>query len=286
MNPPCNVSDPNRFTWWTLERKTHAEILAILRSESEKRPWCRYFLSDPPQYPANLNSRCRIGYVPFENCIQDRFYYIDTSRTPEMVAAGGIVTQIHWDSDLLHLPEGWQGVVRQSYYDSRRKKEPNTLVALLAFTPKRYRGQGLSGLMLSKMCAHAQSKGYRSFLVPALPPSQFEKDKVHYSMKEISELRRDDGNYYDYWIRLHSRKKAEVVGYCDTSHRFIFTVRDFSEYVSSMPITSTGEHTVCMDNDTMLGTNSRNIWQKVYADIERDFVTFNWGCVWMRYTIG
>jgi len=280
-----NSFDKENFEWWELEGKTHGEILEKFRSECERRPWCQYFLDDHPLYPGNLNSKCRIGYVPFNNCLQDRFYYIDKSRSPEMIAAGGFVTQIFWDYDLHNLPDGWQGVVRQSFNDTMAGKTPNTLVALLVFTPNRYRGKGLARLVLTKMCTHAKSKGYRYLLVPALPPSQFERDKVELSMEEISKIKRSDGSYYDFWLRLHSQKGAEIIGFCETSHRFVLNLKDYNQYVSSTRIESTGDHIVNFDNDKMLGINSRNMWEKIYADIKRDFVTFNWGCVWMRYAI-
>lgn len=274
------------FEWWVFENKTHNEILETFRTESEKRIWCKYFLNDNPFYPSNLNSKCRIGYVPFDNCIQNRFYYIDKSRDPEMVAAGGIVTQINWDYDINTLPQGWQGSVRTAYFDNLdRENEPNTLVALLAFTPNRYRGRGLSKIILSKMCSFAKEKGYCYFLVPALPPSQFELNYSKLSMKEISQLKRSDGSYYDFWLRLHAQKGAELIGYCETSHRFIYSINDFSKYVSSTPIEHTGEHLVQLDNDKNSGVNGNKMWETVFVDRERDFVTFNWGCIWMRYDI-
>jgi hypothetical protein len=284
LNSNNHVKD--NFEWWVIEGKTHLEILELFRLEYSKRPWCRYFLNDNPMYPGNLNSKCRIGYVPFDNCIQDHLYYIDKSRNTEMIASGGIVTHISWDFDSNSLPKGWQGTVRRSFYDNKDpNKKPNTLVALLAFTPNRYRGKGFSRLMLSKMCAHAKSKGYRFFIVPALPPSQFEKDKVQLSMTEISNVKREDGKYYDYWLRLHAQKGAKITGFCDTSHRFILNLKDFSQYVSSTPIKNTGEHVIQLDRDKSLGINNKSMWEKVYGDIKRDFVTFNWGCVWMKYEI-
>jgi len=272
------------LTWWTIEQKTHDEILKILNEQSSNRPWAGYFLRDYPLNPGNLNSTCRIGFVPYSQCVQDRYFYIDQSRTPEILAAGGITTQINWDSNPETLPSGWQGAVRQSYSDSKSKDiTPNTLVALLAFTLPRFRERGFSGKVLTRMCITAQQRGYRYFIVPALPPTQFQKDYVRMSMKEISRLKREDGEYHDYWIRLHTKKGATIIGHCEHSHRFIFSMDDFSKYVSSDPIDTTGEHVIRMDKDQVLGPNNKNMWQVVYADIQRSFVTFDWGCVWVQY---
>ncbi|MFW5775608.1 MAG: GNAT family N-acetyltransferase, partial [Chitinivibrionales bacterium] len=240
----------SRLQWWDIERKTPPEVFRILQSEQARRPWASWFLKDFPLSPAHLGSVCRIGFVPFDRCIQDRYYYVDQSRDPEILAAGGISTEIFWDHDPQTLPEGWQGAVRRSYTDRNgqtRGKEPNTMVALLAFTLPRFRGRGLAGKVLDKMCKTAQDRGYRYCLVPALPPAQFEERYVHLTMREIAELTREDGTHYDYWIRLHTRKGATITGFCDHSHRFIFDPADFSTHVSSTPVDGSGDHVVCLD---------------------------------------
>lgn len=272
--------------WWIIKQKNLRSINDIFRSESDKRPWCNYFLKDSPYYPGNLNSKCRIGFVPFDEILQDRFYIVDTSRTIEILAAGGITTQMFWDGSRENLPDGWQGAVRQSFLDYfEDNQKPNVLVAMLAFTTQRFRKQGLSGVMLSKMIESAKESGFDSLLVPALPPAQFEKDYVDCTMTELSEIKRDDGKYYDYWARLHTDKGAEIIGVSDSSHRFCYNLEDFSKYVSSTPITSTGDILAVLDKDEVLGPNRKNMYCKVHADIEKDIVFFNWGCIWMHYQI-
>lgn len=276
----------NKFEWWVIEQKTQTEILQLLRAETKERPWAAFFLSDHPLNPANLNSTCRIGFVPFAQCVQDRFFCVDRSRSPEILAAGGITSQFWWDFDPQNLPAGWQGAVRQSYVDGQRSdRGPNTMVALLAFTVPRFRSQGMSGKVLTKMCRTAQERGFRHLLVPALPPAQFEKQHVRTSMEVIAQLKREDGEHYDYWLRLHVKKGATIIGTCAKSHRFVLSLEDFAEHVSSHSITTTGEHVVRMDKDHVLGPNRGDMWQVVYADVERQFVTFDWGCVWAQYDL-
>lgn len=272
--------------WWVIEQKTHLEILEVLKGHSKARPWVTYFLHDHPLSPGNLNSICRLEFVPYDRCVQDRYFYVDRSKTPEILAAGGITTQIYWDFNPDNLPAGWQGAVRQSYTDTNSThRTPNTQVALLAFTTQRFREQGLSGQMLSKMCSTAQKRGYRYFIVPALPPTQFKKEYVRTSIEDISNLKRNDGQFFDYWLRLHTRKGAKIIAHCPRSHRFAFSLNDFSTYVSSDPIDSSGEHLVRLDKDPTLGPNNKNMWQLIYADIERSFVLFDWGCVWVQYDL-
>ena len=274
------------FVWWVIEQKTHSKMLKELQNQAAARPWANYFLRDFPLNPGNLSSVCRIGFVPYEQCIQDRYFYIDQSRNPEILAGGGITTQIYWDFNPQNLPAGWQGAVKQAYLDSNTKGLiPNTQMALLAFTLPRFRKRGVSEKVLMKMCSTAQKRGYHYLLVPALPPTQFQKDHVRTGMEEISNLKRDDGKDYDYWIRLHKKNGATVIGTCPHSHRFVFNMADFSRYVSSDPIDRTGEQIVRMDKDHMLGPNRINMWQLVYADVERSFVTFDWGCIWVQYDL-
>lgn len=278
-----SMSDLN---WWLIEQKTHPEILEILREQSRARPWVNYFLRENPISPGNLNSNCRLGFVPFDRCIQDRYYCVDRSRDPEILAAGGITTQICWDSDPDTLPSGWQGAVRQAFLDTGSKnRTPNTLVALLAFTTQRFRGKGVSGEVLSMMCHTGKKRGYRYLIVPALPPTQFRKEHVRTPIEELSTLKMEDGQPLDYWIRLHERKGAKIIGHCSKSHRFAVSLEDFSENVSSDRIESTGEHMVRLDKDSALGPDNKDMWQVVYADVERSFVVFDWRCVWMQYDL-
>ncbi|MFC1505215.1 hypothetical protein ACFL5W_01730 [Thermodesulfobacteriota bacterium] len=276
----------NNLHWWIIEQKTHYEQKKIFESNIRKRPWVRHFLIDPPLSPGNLNSVCRIGYVPFDQCLTDRYFYIDRSKKPEILAGGGITTQIYWDFNNKSLPAGWQGAVRQSFTDQiSMKRKPNTQVALLAFTTKRFRGKGLSGKILIKMCKLAKKRNYRYLIVPSLPPLQFKKEYAQASIQDISRLKRSDGEYEDYWIRVHKKNGAKIIGCTTDSHRFIFNLNDFKRYVSSDPINTTGDHLVRLDKDTMLGPKRNDMWQIVYADLERSFVVFNWGCVWVSYDL-
>jgi len=276
----------NKFIWWILENKTHLEILEILNSKKERRPWVNYFMNESLMSPGNLNSVCRIGYVPFSNCKQNRFYYLDQSRSIETIAAGGICTEIFWDSTLENLPEGWQGSVKRAYLESKRDtNEPNTIVALLAFTPSRYRKKGLSGKVIGKMCLYGKENGFDYCIIPTLPPSQFQKSFVNMPVKDIASLKREDGNYYDYWLRLHTEKGAQIIGTHEKSHRFVFSVEDFSKYVSSCPINTSGDQIVTLDKDPSLGKNGENMWQKIYVNIEQDIVQFDWGCIWVKYDL-
>lgn len=274
-----------RFEWWILERKTFGEISGILNQESDRRPWCQVIVNDPPMMPGNLNSRCRIRYVPFDRCLQDRIYYLDRSRQLETVVAGGIMTQIQWDGQTDTVPGGWEEAVQRAYTDQIEERDSNTLVALLAFTSPRFRGRGMAGTVIDKMIEIARARNFKSFILPLLPPSQFESDKIDVPMKELQTITRDDGLPYDYWIRLHKKKGATILNSSDYSHRFVMTLSDFHKNVSSAPIETSGDSVVMMDRDRVLGSNGKKMHQRIFADIERDIVSFNWGCVWMKYDL-
>ncbi|WP_430813451.1 hypothetical protein [Carboxylicivirga sp. RSCT41] len=276
----------DQFVWWTIENKTHLEIIDILDAHKESRPWVNYFINESPMSPGNLNSVCRIGHVPFSQCPQNRFYYLDQSRIIETVAAGGICTEIDWDGTNEDLPEGWQDSVQRAYNESKSNKErSNTVVALLAFTLSRYRKRGLSGKVISKMCLYGKENGYEYCIIPTLPPAQFQKEYIDTPVSDLAKIRREDGSYMDYWLRLHTQKGAEVLTTSERSHRFVYSLKDFSEHVSSFPLNESGEHLVALDKDKSLGGNGKNMWQKVYVDLDKDMVQFDWGCIWVKYDL-
>ena len=279
----------NGFSMWVIGRKRNPEILSILRDSRDEHPWAAYLFhqSSPTLISPNVpNSKCRLEPVPFDDCIIDRFFYVYRDSSQEHLAGGGITTRICWDGRPETLPPGWQGAVKSSFLDSRASDRPvNTLVPLLAFTASRFRRQNASSAVLNAMCRSGQEQGFRYAIIPALPPLQFTREYAGIAMEELAKLRRQDGQPLDHWIRVHLKKGAEIIGYCEHSHRFALSLNDFRANISSTPILQSGYHVVESDRDVVLRLSRETAWQRIYADLEREIVSFDWGCVWVRYDL-
>jgi hypothetical protein len=276
------------FSMWVIARKPNPEILKILSEQIDEHPWAAYFCHQLPTVisPNSMNSRCRREAIPFDQCIIDRFFYLNRDAGQERLAGGGVTTRIHWDGEPQTLPAGWEGTIKCSYRDSMSAdRRVNTLVGLLAFTTARFRRQNASGAVLNAMCKSGQEEGLRYTIIPALPPLQFTREYAGISMKELAALKREDGQPLDHWVRVHVKKGADVIGYCDQSHSFALSLSDFRKHISSAPITTSGYHVVETDRDVVLRLSRERGWQRVYADLERETVSFDWGCVWVRYDL-
>jgi hypothetical protein len=224
--------------------------------------------------------------VPFDQCIIDRFFYLYREAGQERLAAGGVTTRIFWDGEPETLPAGWEGTIARSYLNSTAgDRRVNTLVPLLAFTTARFRRQNASGTVLNAMCKSGQQEGFRYAIIPALPPLQFKREYAGISMRELAALKREDGQPLDHWIRVHVKKGADVIGLYDHSHRFALSLSDFNRHISSTPLTSSGYHIVETDRDVVLRFSREKAWQRIHADLKRETVSFDWGCVWVRYDL-
>ena len=272
----------------TVSNYRYRDQVAYIRTRLPKEPWLVLFCSENPLEPrcGSLNSAFRLEPIPFDDCYLDRFFFLDPASNGELVGSA-VTMRIRWNGTAADLPAGWEETVRRCFRDCRdaEGRGCNTLVGMQVFTLYHYRQGGLAGLFLDKMLALGRRNGYEHMLVPVLPPTQFQRENVEKPFEEIVSARRPDGLPNDHWVRLHVRKGARVLGASAKSHRFAASLRGFQEHITSDRVTRTGEHIVRLDRDLSFGRAAMDTWQRIYADVERDFVCFSWGCVWVDYDL-
>jgi GNAT superfamily N-acetyltransferase len=108
------------------------------------------------------------------------------------------------------LPSGWRDALRDGFDVS----EPDRLCAIAILVDPDVQGRGLSRLMLEHMRGLAAERGWE--LVAPVRPSL----KHRYPLTPIEryvEWRRDDGLFFDPWLRAHERLGAEVLGIAEAS---------------------------------------------------------------------
>ena len=214
----------------------------------------------------------RLGPNMFEHIVLD-WIIIHDPKEGELVAHG-ITTKFFWNQDIATLPEGWQGVVRQSYVHSNVEiKKSNTLVGLFIFVEDAFRKQGWANNVIEEMRALAQEKELEALIIPLRPPTRFKKEYADIPMDEFAMLKREDGHPMDHWIRLHTRLGAKILKASERSHRHVMSFKDFRDLFSDAQLPDSGE--------TLVERNGE--WYTVYADLKRDFVLVTQGCVWVRH---
>jgi GNAT superfamily N-acetyltransferase len=161
------------------------------------------------------------------------------------------------------LPPGWRDALRDGFDES----EPDRLCAIAILVDPDVQGRGLSRLMLEHMRGLAAERGWE--LVAPVRPSL----KHRYPLTPIERYvawRRDDGLFFDPWLRAHERLGAEVLGIAEASLVSEGTVAELEEWCGlAMP--ETGAYVV----DGAL--------VPVEIDRQRDHGVYREPNVWMRH---
>jgi GNAT superfamily N-acetyltransferase len=111
------------------------------------------------------------------------------------------------------LPVQWDGVPEERGLDWAMSNgaggDPTTLCAVVVGITPEYRGRGLSSVLLRRMAGLGTAHGLDSMIAPVRPTW-----KERYPLTPIDRYmlwRREDGNPYDPWLRVHERLGAEML---------------------------------------------------------------------------
>ncbi len=135
-----------------------------------------------------------------------------------------------WDGTDHDLPEGWDEQLERSARDLRSGRPVDTLGAIQIVSSPARRGEGLAGLMLGAMLAHARLRGFRAVIACVRPTL-----KHRYPLTPIETYAgwlREDGLPFDPWIRLHVRLGGRVVGVSPEAMTIAGSVAEWEEWTA------------------------------------------------------
>jgi hypothetical protein len=225
-------------------------------------------------------SNFRLGPNMFDQILLNWIIFLDSGGAGASkgdLIGHGVAAQIYWDGTAENLPDGWQGSVRVSYQNEQvDHKEPNSLVGLFIFVEENYRKHGWAHNIIEEMKRVGERNRLPQLIIPLRPPSRYKKEYASMPMSEFAALKREDGQPLDHWVRLHVRLGAKVLGVSNTSHQHAFPLKDFHQQFPAPVIKQSG-YTLVQQRD--------GGWYNVYADLERDFVLVNQGCVWVQHPL-
>jgi GNAT superfamily N-acetyltransferase len=154
-----------------------------------------------------------------------QFYAWDEER--EEVVAGGNAIPATWNGDPASLPDdGIDAVVEAGFADE--PETPNVLCALQILIAPEYRGQALSGRMISRMAEIGRVHGLETLIAPVRPNLKHNYPLT--PMERYIEWRRPDGQLLDPWLRTHERLGAEIAKVAPNSSRVPGTVAQWEEW--------------------------------------------------------
>jgi GNAT superfamily N-acetyltransferase len=159
-------------------------------------------------------------------------------------AADVVVAEAHtgplaWNGDDRDLPDGIDDALQRAVSAHRAGASVDTLCAFAAEVSPTKRGRGLAVQILQAMSELARRHGLRRLIAPLRPSS-----KERYPLVPIERYvtwRRDDGQLFDPWMRLHERLGARVATPLPRSMRITGTVAEWERWID-LPLPESGTY--------------------------------------------
>ncbi|MDM5233788.1 GNAT family N-acetyltransferase [Lysinibacillus pakistanensis] len=166
--------------------------------------WAKFMKEDPigAKYWGNLYS-----WFP-------EFQYILLNEESTPMACGNSIP-FDWDGNEDNLPSGWDGVFEKGILDYQDNISPNSLSALAIVIHPKFRGKGLSELMVKEMKGLAIKNRIKNMVAPVRPSLKYKFPLI--PMKEYISWIRDDGFPFDPWIRTHYKTGASIIKVAERS---------------------------------------------------------------------
>jgi hypothetical protein len=200
------------------------------------------------------------------------FQFVLYDEAHDVVVAEGHTGPLWWDGSDEGLPNGIDAAIEQIFARVRAGEPVNTLCALAAESPREGRNRGLAVQLLNAMRGIGDRHGLQHFVAPVRPSL-----KVRYPLTFIERYvrwRREDGQLFDPWMRVHERLGARVATPLPRSLRITGTVDEWETW-TGMEFPESGDYVfpeglalVHIDRSTGRGSYwEPNVWM-VHPDLE------------------
>lgn len=191
-----------------------------------------------PEY--NLHSEDPNGYWGrlFDEFGAFQFVLYDEER--QEVMAEGHTIPCDWDGTPDGLGEGIDAMLAAAFLARAEGRSPNALCALAVEIRPHFQGGGLASRMLDAMTEIARESGLDELIAPVRPSF-----KDRYPITPIEEYvtwTRDDGEPFDPWIRIHTRRGGQIVKPIPHSMRITGTITEWEEW-TGMSFPGDGQYT-------------------------------------------
>jgi GNAT superfamily N-acetyltransferase len=144
------------------------------------------------------------------------------------VLAEGHTVPCAWDGTPDGLGDGISAMLASAYVTRQAGARPTALCALAAEVRPRFQGGGLANRMLDVMAEIACDAGLAHLIAPVRPSL-----KDRYPLIPIDEYvawRRENGEPFDPWIRIHTRRGGRIVKPIPRSMRITGSVAEWEEW--------------------------------------------------------
>jgi hypothetical protein len=196
-----------------------------LKTEFEKldeRLWPEFMLHGDMNNPDD--------YSKFD---EYQFAYINDS---DQIIAGGQTIPFHWSGVTEELPETMNAILQNALANRAEAvatnapdtQRVNYLCAIAAIVDESARGQGMSRTILLEMKELARRKGLLGVVAPVRPT--FKPKHPELSIDEYADWRREDGQLYDPWLRVHEQLGGRRLGLAPRAFSVTASVADWQRW--------------------------------------------------------
>ena len=219
----------------------HDEFMSLTMHSAADRPdlWERGIPSESvwPEY--NLHGDVLNRWWGHLDEDLPEFQFVLHDDTSDEVVAEGHTGPLWWDGVDETLPDGIDSAIEQIFSQVRAGEPVNTLCALAAESPRDGRARGLAAQLLKAMRNIGEHQGLTHLIAPVRPSA-----KEHYPLTTIDHYvrwRREDGQLFDPWMRIHERLGARVSTPLPKSLQITGTVDEWESW-TSMAFPETGDY--------------------------------------------
>lgn len=214
-----------------------------------------------------LKSPIRGWDLLFDVFAQYQLLLCDSSD--HLVAVGHTVPLL-WDGSVPTLPTTIGEIIARAQQVYQHQQTPNTFAAIAAMVDPAHHGHSLSRMIIEEMKSLAQRHACTSLIIPVRPTWKSRYPLT--PMERYVEWKRPDGAYFDPWLRVHGRLRAEGLGIAPNAETIEGSVKDWEEW-TDMEFPESGLYIV------------PGALQPVRIDCERNRGLYEDPTYWMKHSI-
>lgn len=177
---------------------------------------------------------------------------------------------ITWNGNKECLPAGWDAALLQGFEDKESNKNVDTLCILAGVVNPIYKNRGLSYQIINAAKTLASLHGYKRIIIPVRPTQK--ENYPETNIVEYVKLKRENGDTYDSWLRVHERLGGKIVGFALESQKIEGTISEWENW-TGQTFTQTGD---CLVKGAM---------QPVKIDLSKDLGVYFDQAVWIEHKV-
>ncbi len=191
-----------------------------------------------PEY--NLHSEDPNGYWGRLFDEFSEFQFVLYNDQEQEVIAEGHTLPCDWDGSPEGLGDGIDAMLAAAFEAREAGRSPTALCALAAEIRPRFQGGGLAKRMLDVMAELGRDASLNHLIAPVRPSF---KDRYPITpIEQYLSWTRENGEPFDPWIRIHTRRGGQIVKPAPRSMRITGTVADWEEW-TGMRFPGDGQYT-------------------------------------------